>query len=294
MILTIGSYGAGITVTMPRIPDAGETMGGAGIAIGHGGKSSNQAVAAARQGAQVEIVSTLGPDSFAESARQLWQSEGIAHDLVKTDEAATMAGIIMVEPSGENRIAIAPGALDNLTPHDIDERIAAIERADVVVVCLEVPAPTIEHAIKRAKELGKTVILNPAPAAELGQDAIAAVDYFIPNSSEYAFYRGLGYEPPAGQVCILTRGGDGVTIRRGAEEEGVPPLPQTDVVDTTGAGDTFVGTFAAAIDSGLDVTAAAERAVVASSLCVTRAEVIPSIPTSSEVDQALARYRNNR
>lgn len=292
MILVVGSYGAGITVRVPRVPGAGETIGGSTLNIGHGGKSSNQAVAIARQGGQVSLLTALGDDAFADSARELWDHEGVESGRVKATRGSTMAGVIVVEPSGENRIAIAPGVLDELTPEDLDAHRDAFAAADLVVVCLEVPVATAERAIILAKEGGATVLLNPAPATSLRHEVIAMADYFVPNESEHEFYVREGYRAPATQVVVRTQGADGVSITTGDTTETLAPLTQQSVVDTTGAGDTFVGTFAAALDAGAELRDAAQRAIVASSLSVTVAEVIPSIPGHSAVDDALADYLN--
>lgn len=293
MILVVGSYGAGITVRVPRVPAAGETISGSAVNFGHGGKSSNQAVAIARQGGHVSILTALGNDSFADSARKMWDEEGIEHGGVKLTGGATMAGIILVEPSGENRIAIAPGTLDEFTPKDLDAHRDAFAAADLVVVCLEVPGPTAERAIVLAKESGATVVLNPAPAALLNHDVIAMADYFVPNQSEHEFYVRDGYQSPTTQTVILTQGGGGASITKADDTELVPALTQESVVDTTGAGDTFVGTFAAALEAGEALRKAVQRAVVASSLSVTIAEVIPSIPRRDTVDDALSVYLQN-
>lgn len=293
MILVVGSYGAGITARVPRMPEAGETIGESTVSIGHGGKSSNQAVTIARQGCAVQILTAIGNDSFGTSAKELWVREGVGHEQVKVVENSTMSGIILVEPNGENRIAIAPGALSELTPGDMDQNIAAFKAADVVVVCLEIPIKAAERAITLAKECGAIVVLNPAPAAALNPDVIAQTDYFIPNQTEYEFYLEQGYNPPAGQTLVVTQGQDGVMIQHGDTEHHAPPFPQSNVVDTTGAGDTFVGTFAAAIASGLALVPAVQRAIVASSLSVTVAEVIPSIPDAQTVDLKLSEYLKN-
>lgn len=290
MILVVGSYGAGITVRVPRVPEAGETIGDSAVNIGHGGKSSNQAVAIARQGGAVEILTAVGTDAFGDAAKKLWRSEGVSHDGVKTVDGSSMVGMIMVEPNGENRIAIAPGALLELTPQDLDDHGAAFQAADIVVVCLEVPVPTVARAIVLAKASGATVIFNPAPAANLSQDVIARADYFIPNETEYEFYVRQGYERPAGQTLIVTQGEDGVLVKNSDGEQRIAPLPQTSVVDTTGAGDTFVGTFAAALDAGLGLIPAVQRAIVSSSLSVTVAEAVPSIPDKTTVDLNLSQY----
>lgn len=290
MILFVGSYGAGITIRVPRIPQAGETIKETELNITHGGKSSNQAVAAARYGAEAALITAIGADPFGESARELWDREGIDHSRVKVVAAATMAGAIIVEPNGENRIAIAPGALDELTPQEIETCREAFEAADVVVVCLEIPAASAERAITLGKECGATVVLNPAPAAPLDHLVIAQADYLIPNETEYEFLTAEAYSAPSHQTVICTRGAYGVDVISNGRCEHFRPLSQAEVVDTTGAGDTFVGTFAAAIDNDQAVAEAIGRAIVASSLSVTAREVIPSIPNRQAVDAAYLTY----
>ncbi|AZN29241.1 ribokinase [Flaviflexus salsibiostraticola] len=289
MILVIGSYGTGITMRVPRIPESGETISGAQLSIGYGGKSSNQAVAARRQGAsRVELITAIGDDAFGREARQLWNDEGIGFQFVKTvPEVSTMVGGIFVEPSGENRIVIAPGALEHLTVKDLESFSELFDQASVVVVCLEIPTDVVAHAIAMADERGARVVLNPAPAAPLDESVFSKADFFIPNESEFEFYSKSGYERPPGQTLIVTQGSGGVRVIDDAGEQRFAPLPQEKVVDTTGAGDTFVGTFCAAIDEGLNVSTAVKRAIVASSLSVTKNEVIPAIPEREAVDAEL-------
>lgn len=290
MILFVGSYGAGMTVRLPRLPEAGETLGGCSMAIGHGGKSSNQAIAAARQGADVELITAVGDDSFGSAGQQLWDDEGIRHDAVKVAPTTTMSGIIMVEPNGQNRIAIAPGALDDLLPEDLDARRDSFAAADWVVVGLEIPAKTAERAIALAKECRANVILNPAPAVTVDLDRLQQVDVLVVNDVEHRFYARSGHRRPTQQTLIETLGEDGARLVTDAGDSTIPPLPQADVVDTTGAGDTFVGTLAAALDAGQELDAAARRAIVASSLSVTTQEVVPSIPDRDTVDAWLTTY----
>ncbi len=289
MITCVGSYGVGITFRVPRVPSRGETITGAQLAMGHGGKTSNQAIAAARQGASVSLVTVTGNDTFGENARRLWEDEGIdASDSITLEGSETMAGMILVESDGANRIAIAPGALDHLTPALLEEHRGAIEQADVVVITLEIPVETAERAVKIAHDAGAVVILNPAPAAELSAQTIALADYFIPNETEYEFYSAQGYRRPVGQKLIVTRGSQGARLE---SDDGVhqfaPIEPDEPVIDTTGAGDTFVGAFSAAIDAKLPIDDCMNRAIAASALSVTVREVVPSIPREDAVTSLL-------
>lgn len=291
MIAFVGSYGVGITFRVPRVPDAGETLSGASLAMGHGGKSSNQAIAAARQGASTSLLTAIGGDGFGSAARELWEQEGIDYSTSFTlDDSETMAGIILVEPDGSNRIAIASGALDLLTPGLMEEKRGLFEAADIVVITLEIPVETAERAIELAHEAGSTIILNPAPAAELSSVAISRADYFIPNESEYAFYSSLGYQRPAGQTLIVTLGKAGARVETDEGSVEFDPIdPFAPVVDTTGAGDTFVGSFAAALSQGLPLSDVMQRAIAASALSVTKPEVVPSIPDASAVDALISK-----
>lgn len=292
MILMVGSYGAGISCQVNRFPEPGETVSGAHISIGHGGKTSNQAVAAARQGGDVSILSVLGRDQFADNALLLWQTEKIEASQVEIRDGRTMAGTIMVDAEGENRIAIDGGVLDDFSPTDIDRHVQLFEEASTVVLSLEIPPRTVERAITLAKERGAAVVLNPAPAKELDSVVLRQVDYLIPNETEYKFLLERGYVAPADQMLIVTLGKHGAQLHSGKDLRDFRPYVQKEVVDTTGAGDTFVGTFAAAIDRGDSVDNAIESAIVASSLAVTKAEVIPATPTADDVNENLTIYKD--
>ncbi len=294
MILVVGSYGTGITLQVPRVPERGETLAGATLSIGYGGKSSNQAVAARRQGVEVELITTVGDDSFGHDAFELWKREGIGSSNVAiSKERATMAGAILVEPSGDNRIAIASGALDEMTPVWIEEKADIFDQASLVVLCLECPDDVVTQTVQMAAERKIPVILNPAPAKKLTKETIALATYFIPNETEYEFYKREGYSRTTGQTLIVTRGEEGVLVADETGEREYRPYVQEKVVDTTGAGDTFVGTFAAGIARGLDLDEAVKRAIVSSAISVTRNEVIPAIPRLAEVDEALRIYESS-
>lgn len=183
-IAVVGSYGAGLTMRVPRAPVAGETLTGGVFASGHGGKGSNQAVGAARLGAEVAFLTAIGRDQFGAAARRLWADEGVDAAQVRDTDAATMVGFIIVDDQGENRIAIAPGALDELTPADVEAFAGRIAEADLVVVSLEIPLPVATAALRIAREHGTRTLLNPAPAAQLPAEAWDWIDVLTPNSSE--------------------------------------------------------------------------------------------------------------
>lgn len=304
-IAIVGSYGVGLTMRAERVPQAGETLTGGVFASGHGGKGSNQAVAAARLGADVSLLTAVGPDAFGEQARELWRNEGIAADKVITAAAATMVGVILVEPSGENRIVIAPGALAELSAAEVDSFEDEIAAADLLVTGFEIPVEAARRALQLARRHGVRTLLNPAPAPDRPFDAElwSLVDVVTPNQTEAAHLTGEpGLDSP--QACaaairrhftgvsVLTLGGAGCLVDEpGAEPRLVPAVAAAQVVDTTGAGDAFTGALAVALARGDALDAAVRFACAAGAHAVGVAEVIPSLPRPADLTALLAAGR---
>ncbi|MFB9546859.1 ribokinase [Micromonospora sagamiensis] len=302
-IAVIGSYGAGLTMRVPRVPVAGETLSGGRFASGHGGKGSNQAVAAARLGAEVSLLTAVGADQFGTGARQLWAEEGIDATGVRTiGAAATMVGVILVDQQGENRIAIAPGALDELTPADVDGFADRIAAADLVVVSLEIPLEVAVAALRTAHEHGVRTLLNPAPAVRLPDEAWGWIDVVTPNASEARVLTGRDPEDPAtgdelvdlirtrhAGTIVLTLGAEGALIDHDGQRVRVDPVRVPRVVDTTGAGDAFTGALAVALARGDALTDAVRFAAAAGAHAVGVAEVIPALPYPDDVAALLRR-----
>ncbi|MGA8048254.1 MAG: ribokinase [Dermatophilaceae bacterium] len=298
-VAVVGSYGVGLTMRVPRVPVAGETLSGGEFASGHGGKGSNQAVQAARLGAEVTFLTAIGTDAMGESARRLWADEAVTAHPVVVRDAATMAGVILVEPNGENRIVIASGALDHLEPGHVDERSADLAVADIVVVSLEIPVAVAVRALEVAHAGGTRTLLNPAPAASLPDDVWAHVDVVTPNVTEAAILLGLDPDSPdhppeelarllherTGATVLLTRGGDGVTVADDTGVTTVAAVRAERVVDTTGAGDAFTAATAVALADGADPISAARFAARVGSYVVGHHEVIPALPTRAELDR---------
>ncbi len=296
-VAVVGSYGVGLTMRVSRMPVAGETLSGGEFSSGHGGKGSNQAVQAARLGARVDFFTAIGADDLGQRAQQLWAMEGIGASPHVIEDAATMAGVILVEPSGENRIVIAPGALDRLTPADLESFQPALAAADIAVVSLEIPVDVAVRALQLAHEAGTTTLLNPAPAAPLPDDAWAYVDILTPNATEAAVL--LGLEPDAatdaadlactlhdrsGGTVIMTRGGDGALVCDASGVTPVPAVPARAVVDTTGAGDAFTAAAAVALAQGESAVSAAGFAARVGAYVVGHHEVIPALPTTAQLE----------
>lgn len=280
----------------PRLPRGGETLIGQSFATIPGGKGANQAVAAARLGAQVSMVGCVGSDAYGEQLRGALLVEGIDCHAVRVVEDSSGVALIVVDDNSQNAIVIVAGANGALTAEVLDSVDAVLQSADVIICQLEVPDATVGHALKRGRELGKIVILNPAPASRaLPADWYACVDYLIPNESEAAVLSGLAVESletaeaaaahliaaGAGKV-IVTLGAQGLMFANGASFEHFP-APRVRAVDTTAAGDTFVGGFAAALAGGKSEVDAIRFGQAAAALSVTRSGAQPSIPTLLDV-----------
>jgi ribokinase len=272
-VAIVGSYGVGLTVELDRVPEAGETVVGRTFRADHGGKGSNQAVGCARLGAQVDFLTAIGDDTFGHEAVALWQAENVRAEAILT-ASATMTAPIFVEPSGENRIVVVPGALAELSRAHVDmfaERIAA---ADVCVVQLEIPVDTALYALEIARSAGVRTILNPAPAP--AEPITAEVDYLTPNETEAPSVRG------AQGTLVLTLGAQGARLG----DERVPAF-RASVVDTTGAGDAFTAAFAVALGEGCADLEAVRWGCAAGAHMVERAGVIPGLPTRAQLEARL-------
>lgn len=303
-ISVVGGYGVGMTMQVGHAPEAGETVGDGILAVGPGGKGSNQAIACARLGADVSLFTAVGADAAADDARSLWRSEGVNCTAI-VKRAATMTGFILVEPSGENRIAIAAGALAGLEPEDLASFAAEIEGSDLLLVSLEIPVRVAVEALAIASRAGVTTVLNPAPAAELPDAAWSTIDYLTPNAGEGAALLGLDVLPSptevarrlharCGATVVMTRGGSATIVEGHAGLLEVAALAAPRVRDTTGAGDAFSAAFAVALAEGRDLSDAVRFANGAGALAVSVDEVIPSLPRRTDLDAFLSTPERSR
>lgn len=295
-VVVIGSLNMDLVTRAPRLPVGGETLIGHSFATVSGGKGANQAVAAARLGAQVAMVGCVGSDDYGVQLRNALLAEQIDCQAVSTVDDSSGVALIVVDDNSQNAIVIVAGANGAMTPAVIDRFDAVLQAADVIICQLEIPDATVGHALKRARALGKIVILNPAPASRpLPADWFAAIDYLIPNESEATVLSGLPVDSQetaesaasqliamgAGKV-IITLGAQGSLFANGQSFEHFP-APKVKAVDTTAAGDTFVGGFAAALANGKSEAESIRFGQIAAALSVTRAGAQPSIPTLSDV-----------
>jgi ribokinase len=274
-IAVVGSYGVGLTFGSERAPERGETLIGSLFRHDHGGKGSNQAVGAARLGADVAFLTAVGEDAFGEGAFGLWDEEGVDAGAVIRSSLPTMTAAILVEASGDNRIVIVPGALSALTPEHVDGFAPQIAAADVLLVQLEIPVATALHALGVGRAAGVRTILNPAPAPP--EPIAPAVDYLMPNESEAFAVEG------ADGTLVVTLGEQGARLR----SEQIPAFP-AHAVDTTGAGDAFCAAFAVALAEGADDVEAVRWGCAAGAHMVEHDGVIPGLPTRAELQERLA------
>jgi ribokinase len=274
-IAVVGSYGVGLTFGVERAPERGETLVGTLFRTDHGGKGSNQAVGAARLGAEVAFLTAVGEDAFGDGAFDLWADEGVDASGVVRAPLPTMTAAILVEADGDNRIVIVPGALSALGPEHVDRFAPQIAAADVLLVQLEIPVATALHALETARAAGVRTVLNPAPAPP--SPIAPAADYLTPNESE-----AFAVEAAEGTL-VVTLGEQGARLR-GSQ---VPAFPAR-AVDTTGAGDAFCAAFAVALAEGAGDVDAVRWGCAAGAHMVEHGGVIPGLPTRAQLDERLA------
>ena len=301
MIVVIGSINMDLVLRVPRMPLPGETLTGGAFRTIPGGKGANQAVACARlsgkvAGAQqVAMVACVGDDAFGATLRAALVGDGVIDSHITTlPGVASGIASILVDDNGQNSIVIAGGANDLLSPAHIDAAKELIEQADIVVLQLETPMATVVHAIKLARSLGKTVVLNPAPAASLPEGVLELVDYLIPNEIEAAMLAGVSPEGAdvEGLAAALQKlGSDNVIITLGSKGVHAAlyggdytfPAEAVKAVDTTAAGDTFIGGFVAGLASGMDEAEAIQQGQRAAAWSVTKPGAQTSIPHLHEL-----------
>ncbi|WP_296198196.1 ribokinase [uncultured Microbacterium sp.] len=318
-IVVVGSANLDLVVRQPRPAAPGETMYGTSFATGPGGKGLNQAVAAARAGGDVAFIGCVGADGFGERLRVVLDDAGVDASSVRIldgaggpERAATGIAAISVTDDGENSIVIVPGANgdDELTPADR----AAIAAADFLVVQLERPLGLVRAALTHARESGTRAVLTPAPAVPEARDLVPLADIVVPNEGEAALLAGAGdggvdggvdgesSDPEASAralsaraaggdgtgLAVVTLGARGAVVARGGEIVLHVQPRRVEAVDTTGAGDTFVGAFVAWLARGAELAEALDAATAAAAIAVTRPGAADSMPTRAEIEAALA------
>lgn len=297
-ITVIGSLNMDIVVEAARSPEQGETVLGEKVHFIPGGKGANQAVAAARLGAETRVIGSLGHDEFGKRLLTSLQNEQIDTSGVKQVDHihSGIASILLSE--NDNRIIVVPGANFECVPEDLEQKKELIQKGDIVLLQMEIPLPTVEYAIRLAKDHQKKVVLNPAPATKLSREVLALIDYITPNRSELSILTGqkIADEKDLAkamsalidlgpQHVITTLGDEGAAYMDGKRKLKKISGYQVSVVDTTGAGDAFNAAFAYSIAVGGTLEEAVSFAVKVSALKVTKLGAQTGMPYLEEVER---------
>jgi ribokinase len=299
-VVVAGSINMDVVATAERHPRVGETVFGKDVLYFPGGKGANQAVAAAKLGATAALIGRLGKDAFGRELRAFLAGQGVDLSLVRETDAAHTGTAIITLADADNTIVVVPGANALVTPEDVTA--VPLAKGDVAVSQFEIPSPSISAFFARARAAGTTTILNPAPAHEFGKDLLDLVDVLVLNETELgllakaelreddatASFVSAGQKLRArpDQIICVTLGKRGVLALVGAETIVIPGRRVT-AVDTTGAGDCFVGALAAQLTLGATIRDALGYANAAASICVKGMGAAPSMPTAAEVAVAL-------
>lgn len=299
-IVVVGSTNIDMMAKVHRLPECGETVGGAEFSQAIGGKGMNQAIAAARLGGEVTFVTSLGNDHYADMLKDQLRKEGISTDYVHDDaDNPTGMALIYVSHAGDNCIAVAPGANGTLHPELVNTFEPAIANSDVVVMQAEIPIETIRSTARRAHDLGKKVILNLAPAFVADSDLLSTVDVLVVNEVEGGVLSGLPYDNSNLDSIIerlrrtgipniiVTVGKDGAHLVTPTDHIHVSSY-DVEAIDTVAAGDTFCGALAVCIKGDYVTLHDMQYASAASAIAVTRHGATTSIPQAAEVEEFLA------
>jgi len=302
-VTIVGSFMMDLVVKAKRRPKKGETLIGEEFGMFNGGKGCNQAIAAARLGAQTYMVGRLGTDLFGDKFMEALAEENIVSDYVVRDpEVGTGVGTPVIDADGDNSIIIIPRANMRLSVEDVEKAEPAIAGADVLILQLEVPVEASERAAEIAKSGGTAVILNPAPARELSDSFLSKVDILTPNETETEMLSGMPVKDQASvekaakalldkgvSAVILTLGDRGALLLT-TEMTKLVPAYKVDVVDTTAAGDAFCGALATALARGESFEEATEYANAAGAFAVTIMGAGPSMPTARQLEEFLENH----
>ena len=295
-VTVIGSNMIDLTTYIGRMPVEGETIEAPEFNIGYGGKGANQAIAAARLGSDVNFITMVGNDGFGQEQLANYQKNGIRTDGIGIGHQNSGVAPIFVDPSSDNRILIIKGANKELTPAVLDEKQALIKNSKLIVLQQEISLETNYHAIDLAQQFGVPVLLNPAPANEdLNIDYVSKVAFFTPNETELATLTGLPTtnldEIKVAARDLISRGVENLIITLGHKgalwvtenHAEIVPGMKVKAVDTTGAGDSFIGSFAFGLASDASIETAVDWAVATSAITVSRLGAQPSLPKYAEV-----------
>ena len=299
-ICVFGVFVADLCFFADKIPIKGETVLGKNHIVGPGGKGSNQAIAAARLGGNVNFITKIGDDQNAKMALKLYKEAGINTDSIIQDpnQSTGVAGIMINEKTGDNAINIVPGAAGSISNEDIDNNIEFIKKSEIFLSQLETPNEVTSYALNRAKETGSITIFNPAPASDIKESDFKCIDYFTPNETEASFYLGKKVESKTEieesakiflekgvKNIIITLGPKGLYFANSEESFFIDVYSLKDkVIDTTGAGDAFNGAFAYALSNKLKIKDALEFSNKVAAISTTKAGAANAMPKLDEVE----------
>ena len=296
-ILVVGSLNADLVVRAPRFPQSGETISGEDLQVIPGGKGANQAVAASRLGANVSMLGRVGKDNFGDLLLDNLKSNNVDTHLIQRDDASTGTATVIVDGNGQNSIVLSGGANGKVTTSDLKR--ASFSTFSMLLLQLEIPTATVLSAAKFAKENGVRVILNPAPAKNIPEKLISLVDFIIPNETELSLLTDQSVTDTSSaekaaklliergaQTAIVTLGSKGALIVNNEMSKQVDTY-QVDVVDTTAAGDAFIGGFATALVENKSLADAVQFACACGALATTKFGAQPSLPPKTEVENLI-------
>ena len=300
-VLVIGSLNMDLVATAEKLPLRGETVFGSAFATFPGGKGGNQAVAAAKLGAAVTMVSCIGADGFGDHLKESLAQTGVNIAHIRSVSESTGTALITVAAGGANTIVVVSGANNSCGSADVDRALASLPGPGIVVIQHEIPEDTVVYAIHKAKQTGWTVILNPAPARPVKPETLALVDIITPNETEAATLTGrtVGNTDEALQAAkvLLDKGVGAVVVTLGAQgalyvtSDELEQIPAVSVqaVDTTAAGDAYTGALACALAEGQPVRLALRFAAAVAAIAVTRSGAQPAMPWRREVEEFMAK-----
>ncbi|MBX4956534.1 ribokinase [Rhizobium lentis] len=300
-IVILGIFAADTAYKAKRLPHIAETLMGSGFTLGPGGKGSNQAIAAAKAGGKVTFISRVGNDAFGAMALAAYAEAGVKANVMKMEGVSTGAAFIFVdEVSGDNAIIVVPGAAGLIGIEDVEANRAAIESAAIFMTQLEQPLEAALHGLSIAKRAGATTIFNPAPASAIPDSIYGLCDFIVPNEVEAAELVGHAIETDeqaraaartlidrGAKAAVITLGARGALYHIAGQSEFVPAFAAGSVIDTTGAGDAFLGGFATAISEGQAPVEAVRFGCATAAIAVTRPGTAPAMPSRAEIKALL-------
>ena len=301
-VLVFGSFVVDLTSRSKGLPVPGQTLLGTSFKLGPGGKGSNQAVAAHRAGGDVTLVTKLGKDVFGKVATDFYTAEGmdISHLIIEEGQDTGAAVITVDEVTAQNAIVVCTGACNHITPEDVERCRPLIEKANILLLQLEINFDALYKVIDIAHAAGVKIVLNPAPAAQLPDEVLAKIDIVTPNETEAQALTGVtvvdaesaekaarAFTAKGVKQVIITMGSLGSYAFDGEKGELIPRL-SVKAVDTTGAGDAFNGGFVTALDAGKDLFEALRYGNCTGALSVTKLGTAPAMPYKEDIEKMYA------